>query len=187
MSRRVSEGEPLKKATQGVWGVEDLRKRPAPVIDLTSIASATNWCHGQKGSWSQVGTANIGWTDVDTNASSVFSVETTAVTKDTIRVATDGIVVCFGWASITTVANDWGMGVTASSTDPNTGGEFHWTAGAYNGRALGAHGAVMRIGRLLANSYLIFSITRAGTAAYSAGGFHILHFPIADTTLTDIG
>lgn len=31
MSRRVSEGEPLKKATQGVWGVEDLRKRPAPV------------------------------------------------------------------------------------------------------------------------------------------------------------
>lgn len=31
MSRRVSEGGgPAKKGVQGVWGVEDLRKRPAP-------------------------------------------------------------------------------------------------------------------------------------------------------------
>lgn len=30
MSRRVSENTPQKKAKQGVWGVEDLRKRPAP-------------------------------------------------------------------------------------------------------------------------------------------------------------
>ena len=32
MSRRVSEPSPQRRQAQGVWGVEDLRKRPAPEV-----------------------------------------------------------------------------------------------------------------------------------------------------------
>ena len=33
MTRRVTENSQEKKTRQGVWGVEDLRKRPAPIIE----------------------------------------------------------------------------------------------------------------------------------------------------------
>lgn len=47
MSRRVSEPSPQRRQAQGVWGVEDLRKRPAPIMEAGD--SDVPWARRSKG------------------------------------------------------------------------------------------------------------------------------------------
>ncbi len=73
MSRRVSENTPQKKAGQGVWGVEDLRKRPAPAtggvpVQLYIAQSTTNVA----ASWTTLDWVDSGESDAfDTNLFSI--------------------------------------------------------------------------------------------------------------------
>lgn len=69
MSRRVSESSPQRKQAQAIWGVEDLRERPAAAASAGAVEYATRTESGFEiaDSWSQFVLANSPSGDYDTD------------------------------------------------------------------------------------------------------------------------
>lgn len=163
---------------------------PIP-FPVSSVVGATAILRATKGAFTQTGSYQIGWDDVDVNDTSIFGISTTTQTNDTFVLKVQGVYLLVACVFPVAASTDYSVQIQLGGSMQPPAQDFPTIMAAVDGApTMGSQALGIRLMHCtsVGGSTTGVKVVRAGSKDFSYAAAYILYWPSTTpgVLLTDI-